>query len=92
MYSSWTSSFTRLDFFCDASIVLMNCGIPSASAHSVSVSCGILAALIAWKPEKNSVWWYKEFEVRDIHIERVKVLELLVPRLVDNFHDEVFAL
>ena len=34
----------------------------------------------------------EEFEVRDDHIERVRILELLVPRLVDDFHDGFFAL
>ena len=33
----------------------------------------------------------EEFEGRDVRIERVRVLDLLVPRLVDDLHDEVFA-
>ena len=33
----------------------------------------------------------KEFEDRDVRIERVWVLYLIVPSLVDNFHNEVFA-
>ena len=33
----------------------------------------------------------KYFEVRDVCIKRIRVLELLVPRLVNDFHDEVLA-
>ena len=34
----------------------------------------------------------EEFEGRDVRIERVWVIKLLVLHLVDNFRDEVFAL
>ena len=33
----------------------------------------------------------KDFEGRDVCIKRIRVLELLVPCLVHNFHDEVLA-
>ena len=33
----------------------------------------------------------KEFECHNVRIERVRVLYLLVPSIVDNFHNEVFA-
>ena len=33
----------------------------------------------------------KEFEVRDVCIKRVQVLEILVAHLVDNYYDEVLA-
>ena len=32
-----------------------------------------------------------EFEGRDVCIKRIWVFDLLVPRLVDNLHDEVLA-
>ena len=31
------------------------------------------------------------FEGRDVYVKRIKVLELLVPRFVNDFHDEVLA-
>ena len=34
---------------------------------------------------------FKEFEGRDVCIKRIWVLDLLVPRLVDDFHDEFRA-
>ena len=39
---------------------------------------------------KKLVKVVEEFEGRDICIERVWFLEILVPFLVDDFHDEVF--
>ena len=33
----------------------------------------------------------KYFEGRDVYLKRIRVLELLVPRLVDDFHNEVLA-
>ena len=33
----------------------------------------------------------KEFEGRDVRIKRIRVLELLVPFLVHDFHDEFLA-
>ena len=33
----------------------------------------------------------KEFEGRDVCIKRIRVVKLLVPRLIDNFHDELLA-
>ena len=33
----------------------------------------------------------EDFEGRDISVKRIRVLELLVPRLVDNLNDEFIA-
>ena len=33
----------------------------------------------------------EEFEGRDICVKLIMVLEILVPRFVDDFHDEVLA-
>ena len=33
----------------------------------------------------------KDFDGLDVYIKLIRVLELLAPRLVDNFHDEVLA-
>ena len=33
----------------------------------------------------------KEFESRDVLIKLIRVLELLLPLLIDEFHDEVLA-
>ena len=43
------------------------------------------------KPQTKLGNIFKEFEGRDVCIERVQVLYLLVPSLVDHFHDKVFV-
>ena len=48
-------------------------------------------ALTVWSPEKKLGEMVKEFEGCDVRIKRILVLELLVPYLVDDFHDEVLA-
>ena len=69
----------------------MSCGIPSASLKRVFVTWGISTASTVCSPEQKFGEMVKEFEGRDVCIKRIWVHELLVPRLVDDFHDEVLA-